>query len=212
MRLRPSGNSGPIATHIEGFVDYQRQSAWTWEKLALTRARVIAGEPEFCTYIAGELKNLLPHEPDVGKISEDVKEMRQRLERERPHKGLWDLKNAPGGLIDIEFMAQFLQLIHAGRTPEICHQNTGEVLKRVSDLGLVKSDVANDLCQANSLYQRLSQIISLCVEGEFDGSKVPEGLALLLEAAGDAADFSELENTLAKTQTRIRQHYNSIVV
>ncbi len=212
MRLRPSGNSGPIATHIEGFVDYQRQSAWTWEKLALTRARVIAGEPEFCTYIAGELKNLLSHEPDVGKISEDVKEMRQRLERERPHKGLWDLKNAPGGLIDIEFMAQFLQLIHAGRTPEICHQNTGEVLKRVSDLGLVKSDVANDLCQANSLYQRLSQIISLCVEGEFDGSKVPEGLARLLEAAGDAADFSELENTLAKTQSRIRQHYNSIVV
>ncbi len=212
MRLRPSGNSGPIATHIDGFVDYQRQSAWTWEKLALTRARVIAGEPEFCTNVADQLKNLLSQEADVGKITEDVKEMRQRLERERPPKGLWDLKNAPGGLIDIEFIAQYLQLVHANHHPEICHQNTGEVLKRVSEIRLVKPDVAHDLCQANSLYQRLSQIISLCVEGEFDGSQVPEGLAHLLETAGDASDFSELETTLVKTQIRIREHFNSIVI
>jgi len=212
MRLRPSGNSGPIATHIDGFVDYQHQSAWTWEKLALTRARVIAGEPEFCSHIAGQLKKLLSLKPDVGKITEDVKEMRLRLERERPSKGLWDLKNAPGGLIDIEFMAQYLQLVHAGNHPEICHQNTGEVLRRVSKLRLVKPDVAQDLCQANSLYQRLSQIISLCVEGEFDGAQVPVGLAHLLEVAGDVSDFSELEATLTKTQTRIRQHFSTILV
>jgi len=161
---------------------------------------------------AAQLKELSSQEADVGKITEDVKEMRQRLERERPPKGLWDLKNAPGGLIDIEFIAQYLQLAHAKHHPEICHQNTGEVLRRVSDLGLVKPDVSHDLCQANNLYQRLSQIISLCVEGEFDGQRVPEGLAHLLEAAGDVADFSELETTLAKTQTRIRQHFNSVVI
>ena len=212
MRLRPSGNSGPIATHIEGFVDYQRKSAWTWEKLALTRARVISGDTDFCEYVEGQLKTLLLQNHEARKVTEDVIEMRQRLERERPPKGIWDLKNAPGGLIDIEFMAQYLQLVHASHHPQICHQNTAEVLKRVAELKLVEPETAQDLRHANSLYQRLSQIISLCVEGEFDSTQVQEGLRHLLEAAGDVSDFDALEARLAKTQTGIRKHFNSIVV
>ncbi len=211
MRLRPSGNSGPIATHIDSFVDYQRHSAWTWEKLALTRARVIAGDPEFCASVEAQLKALLTQQQDADKITEDVIEMRQRLERDRPAKGLWDLKNVPGGLIDIEFIAQYLQLIYAKKSPEICHQNTAEVLKRVGELGLVATDVMQDLCAANTMYQRLSQIISLCVEGEFNSASVPDGLRHLLKSAGDASGFRELETKLATTQATIRNHFNAII-
>ncbi len=211
MRLRPSGNSGPIATHIDGFVEYQRQSAWTWEKLALTRARVIAGDREFCARVAGQLTALMSQERDADKIAKDVIEMRQRLERDRPAKGLWDLKNAPGGLIDVEFIAQYLQLVHARKFSQISHQNTAEVLERVAKTGLVEKSIMQDLVRANRLYQRLSQIINLCVEGTFDGSQVPEGLRHLLETAGDASDFSALENRLAAMQTRIRQHFNKII-
>jgi len=212
MRLRPSGNSGPIATHIDGFVDYQRKSAWTWEKLALTRARVIAGNSEFCARVEKQLRALMSQQRQVGKITDDVIEMRQRLERDRPSKGLWDLKNQPGGLIDIEFIAQYLQLVYAHRFPQISHQNTAEVLKRVAEQDLVEKNICRDLIDANRLYQRLSQIISLCVEGVFDGSQVPEGLRHLLEAAGDVPDFNNLETRLAATQTTIRQHFNTIIV
>jgi len=212
MRLRPSGNSGPIATHIDGFVDYQRQSAWTWEKLALTRARVIAGDAEFCATVEKQLRTLMSQTRDDNKIAEDVLEMRQRLERDRPAKGLWDLKNAPGGLIDIEFIAQYLQLVHAQKFPEISHQNTAVVLDRVAKAGLVEKDIAQDLMAANRLYQRLSQVINLCVEGIFDGSQVPEGLRHLLEGAGNVSDFSTLETRLQATQTAIRGHFKTIII
>jgi len=212
MRLRPSGNSGPIATHIDGFADYQRTSAWTWEKLALTRARVIAGDTEFCISVSDQLRALLSQTQNVGRIAEEVVEMRGRLERDRAAKGLWDLKNVAGGLIDIEFIAQYLQLVHAYEFPEICHQNTAEVLNNVSKLKILAPEVIQDLCTANRLYQRLSQIISLCVEGEFDGAQVPDGLRHLLEVAGEVTDFAALEDKLGAIHVKIRAHFNTIIV
>lgn len=211
MRLRPSGNSGPIATHIDGFVDYQRNSAWTWEKLALTRARVIAGDPQFCRHVESQLNVALSQVPDVEKITKDVVEMRQRLERERATKDHWDLKNVPGGMIDIEFIAQYLQLIHAEDAPEIRHQNTAEVLKCLSECKLLDTNIVGDLREAHKLYQRLSQIISLCVEGDFNSDQVPDGLRHLLKAAGDVSSFRALETKLITTQRQTREYFNAIL-
>ena len=114
FRLRPSGNSGPLATHIDGFAVYQAKEAWTWEHMALTRARPIAGDARLLVKRAREaIAKIIATKRDPKKVIAEVLEMRGMVEEAKGGEGAWDLKQAPGGLVDIEFIAQALQLIHA---------------------------------------------------------------------------------------------------
>ncbi len=119
MRLRPSGRSGPVATQIDRFASYQESEAWTWEHMALTRARVVSASREFCVRVETVIRNVLcrPREPDT--IAGDVVEMRRAIAIEKGDEERWNLKYVAGGLIDIEFIAQYLQLVHAANSPEI---------------------------------------------------------------------------------------------
>src|SRR5271155_3905622 len=100
MQLRPSGTQGPVAVSVAAFDHYYAGEAETWEYLALTRARVVwATTPAFAVRAA---------ERDPHKTAADVRAMRQLLARERPPSGFWDLKLYEGGMVDIEFAAQFL--------------------------------------------------------------------------------------------------------
>jgi glutamate-ammonia-ligase adenylyltransferase len=124
MRLRPSGRAGPLASHINSFAEYQEREAWTWEHMALTRARVISASPGFRGRIEKVVRDALirPREP-VG-IAKDVADMRRAIALEKGEKDIWDLKYAAGGLTDIDFVAQYLQLIHAAVLPDILDVST----------------------------------------------------------------------------------------
>ena len=119
MRLRPSGRSGPLATQIAGFASYQEQEAWTWEHMALTRARVVSGSPAFTARIDAVIREVLCRKRDRRTIAADVVEMRGAIAKEKGEANIWDLKYAAGGLVDIEFIAQYLQLVHAAASPDI---------------------------------------------------------------------------------------------
>src|SRR5690606_27721377 len=106
LRLRPSGNKGPVATHIDAFRKYQREQAWTWEHMALTRARVVAGDGDLAAEIEAEVAEILGLLRDPAKVAKDAREMRALIEEEKPPHDAWDLKLVPGGLIDLEFIAQ----------------------------------------------------------------------------------------------------------
>lgn len=110
LRLRPSGNKGPVATSIRAFAKYQSEEAWTWEHMALTRARTVAGEPSLCREARRLIDEVLAKPREVAKLLDDLTEMRALIEQEKPPRDLWDVKLIPGGLIDIEFIAQFLSL------------------------------------------------------------------------------------------------------
>jgi glutamate-ammonia-ligase adenylyltransferase len=102
MRLRPSGNKGPIATSLDGFVRYQESDAWTWEHMALTRARVVAGAPDLAPRIEAEIRAVLTRRRDPDKLLVDVADMRRRMERELTRPGdIWDVKQLRGGLVDV---------------------------------------------------------------------------------------------------------------
>jgi glutamate-ammonia-ligase adenylyltransferase len=110
MRLRPSGRQGPVATSLIAFEDYQRNEAWTWEHLALTRARRVAGAVALGDKIEGLRRQLLAEKSTGTTICKDVSEMRARLADAKPAHGLWDAKSGPGRLMDIELVAQFCAL------------------------------------------------------------------------------------------------------
>ena len=114
MRLRPSGRSGPVATQIEGFASYQETEAWTWEHMALTRARVVSASPAFAARVERVIRDVLCGARAMpALIAGDVVEMRAAIAKEKGDDERWDLKYAAGGLVDIEFIAQYLQLVHA---------------------------------------------------------------------------------------------------
>ena len=119
MRLRPSGRAGPLASRIDSFADYQEREAWTWEHMALTRARVISGPPEFRARIEAVIRAVLTRRRDAAATAGDVADMRRAIALEKGEDEIWDLKYAAGGLVDIDFIAQYLQLVHAADKPEI---------------------------------------------------------------------------------------------
>lgn len=114
MRLRPSGNSGMLVSHIDAFNDYQKESAWTWEHQALVRARAIAGDVPLGKKFEQLRKNIIYTKRDLQKLKSDVIDMRQKMRKEldKSTRELIDLKQCAGGLVDIEFLSQFLVLNH----------------------------------------------------------------------------------------------------
>jgi glutamate-ammonia-ligase adenylyltransferase len=204
MRLRPSGNSGPLATSLTAFELYQREEAWTWEHMALTRARVISASPAFAARIQRLIHGILCRPREPARIAADIVEMRKAVAAERGDTDRWHIKDAAGGLLDVEFIAQYLQLVHAEQHPEILDSNTLRALEKAASLALLARDDAELLFGAAKLYHDLTQILRLCVSDQFDPAKASVGLLQLLARAADLPDFSTLERHLIDTQRRVR--------
>ena len=111
MRLRPSGNQGPVATSLASFASYQKAEAWTWEHLALTRASVVAGPADLSRDVGDLCAQVLAMPSDRSDVLADVAEMRARIAAAKAPAGIWDAKIGPGRLQDIELLAQSGALI-----------------------------------------------------------------------------------------------------
>lgn len=211
LRLRPSGRSGPVATKIGSFRDYQENEAWTWEHMALTRARVVSATPGFREEAEVVVRSVLcrPRDPQV--IAADAAEMRSAIAQEKGEDDRWDLKYAAGGLIDVEFIAQYLQLVHAAEHPDILDPSTVRCLEKASRLGLLALEDAEVLRPAAQLYQDLSQILRLCLSGPFDPKSAGPDLLRLLARAGDVPDFATLDAYISETQEKVRKSFLSVL-
>ena len=211
MRLRPSGRSGPVATMLGSFESYQENEAWTWEHLALTRARVVSASPTFAARVTKVIADVLRWPRDAARIAADVVEMRAAIAGEKGDDERWNLKYVAGGLIDLEFVAQYLQLVHAAEKPEVLDTSTARVLDRAARLGLLSAEDADVLRPAVRLYQNLTQVLRLCLSGPFDPQSAGPGLLNLLARAADVPDFTTLEAHLAETQGRVRASFVRIL-
>jgi glutamate-ammonia-ligase adenylyltransferase len=211
MRLRPSGRAGPLASHIDSFAEYQEREAWTWEHMALTRARVISASPAFRARIEKVIRDALtrPREP-LG-VAADVADMRRAIAQEKGEDDRWELKYAAGGMVDIDFIAQYLQLIHAAEKPDILDVNTLEVIDNAARLAVLPQASAEILRSAGRLYHDLTQVLRLCVIDKFDSRTAGEDLLRVLARAGDAPDFSSLEARIKETQAEVRRVFQTVV-
>jgi [glutamine synthetase] adenylyltransferase / [glutamine synthetase]-adenylyl-L-tyrosine phosphorylase len=211
LRLRPSGRSGPVATSLASFAIYQCDQAWTWEHMALTRARVVSASPALRARFEALTREVLCRKRDPAKIARDVRKMRGMIAKEKGEGDRWDLKYAAGGLIDIEFAAQFLVLVHAAKHPTIVDTNTVRVLETAQALNLIDAADGELLRAAAKLYHDLTQLLRLCLSGRFDPKNAGPGLLALLARAGGLPDFATLEAHLADTQTRVRRIFAKIL-
>jgi glutamate-ammonia-ligase adenylyltransferase len=198
MRLRPTGNKGPVAVSLESFRRYHESEAWTWERLALTRARAIAGDAALCREVEDVMRAALIAKSSDAKLVSDAREMREKLAAQFPGKNRWDLKFAPGGLVDIEFVAQTLELRRGVFDP-----NTIAALEKLGGLG--------GAIEAASFQHALMQVLRIAVDGTLDPAAATPGLKALLARTGGAKDFTELEARLAMHQANARAVFEDVM-
>lgn len=204
MRLRPSGRAGPVAVSLRAFRHYQNEEAWTWEHMALTRIRFVSGDAALgqeVLEIAADAICARAKSPRRKQIPSDVSEMRQTLYREKPGKGLWDLKTAEGALIDIEFMAQQDMLQRA--RPDLIRPNTARALSGLADADDPDNEDWCFLRAALNLLASMQQLQRLAIGNDPGERDMPEGLkARMCRAAGEA-EFSLLEQRLEDVKSRV---------
>ncbi|MBU4433529.1 MAG: bifunctional [glutamine synthetase] adenylyltransferase/[glutamine synthetase]-adenylyl-L-tyrosine phosphorylase [Alphaproteobacteria bacterium] len=211
LKLRPSGTKGPVAVSFAAFEDYYAREAETWELLALTRARVMwASSPAFQARAEAAIAAALRRPRDPVKTAADVLEMRDLMEQERPGQGVWDLKLTPGGLVDIEFVAQFLQLKHAAEGGPLAH-NTGDALAALRKAGLGDDIALASLETAWRLEQDLSQLIKVALEDGGDPEVEPKAFKALLARAGQTRTFAALQTKLAKAKLKARAAFETVM-
>jgi glutamate-ammonia-ligase adenylyltransferase len=211
MRLRPSGNQGPVAVHLDTFIEYQREKAWTWERMALTRARVVSAPPELRDKVEAAIRVALTHWVEQGAVLSDAHAMREKLSQQFPSRDSLDTKFAPGGLVDIEFIAQALQLCHAPGNPDVLDQNTVAALEKLRAAGTLSASEAAELIDAGLLQHALTQALRIALDGPFQSEAVSPGLRALLTRAGATKDFPALEARLHAAQKRVRTIFERII-
>jgi glutamate-ammonia-ligase adenylyltransferase len=181
MRLRPSGRKGPVATSIASFENYQKNEAWVWEHLALTRACVVAGDAGVATQVEQIRTEILSKIQDPADIFTGVVEMRARLaEAKSKDKTIWEVKEVAGGLLDIELLAQAYALIG-----HISENDPKGQLALAAENNLISSPDALHLIETHSLLTQVQHTSRLLVSGEFDIETLGEaGLSHILSATG----------------------------
>jgi [glutamine synthetase] adenylyltransferase / [glutamine synthetase]-adenylyl-L-tyrosine phosphorylase len=211
MRLRPSGSKGPVAVSLPSFIEYQRNSAWTWEKLALTRARVVSASPALRVKIESAISEALTRNNDHAAVCKDARDMRQLMLREHQSADRWDIKRKRGGLVDIEFIAQTLQLSGAEQQPAILKTNTREALIALMEAGALDKRDGAHLVEAHRLYSALTQVLRLCLEREFDPISAPLALHRLLAGAAMQPSLAATEALLDERAAEVSEIFGKII-
>lgn len=205
MRLRPSGGKGPVATQFRSFLAYQSEEAETWEHMALTRARVLAGDDSLAREATAAIAEALARPRDEARLKADVREMRALIAQEKGDGDPWDLKLAAGGLVDMEFIAQYLVLAHAAAHPGIAVLGTAHVLAEADALGLIEAGDSTALREAYRLVSDVFQWQRLTVEGRFDPRNVAPAVMRRIAGAVGLPDGKVLARALEDARGRVRE-------
>jgi len=211
MRLRPSGNAGPLSVSLHSFATYQRESAWTWEHLALTRARVVSGAQAFSTRIEDAICEALTAERSADDLLVSVSDMRARMEKENGTENPWGVKHVRGGLVDCEFIAQYLLLRHAHDHPQILDTGTVSAYRNLALAGLLPDATAQTLIAATRLWRRLQGLLRLTLDGPADPVSFPPPLRQRLAEAGQKDRFAALETDIRETAYQVHSLFQEIV-
>jgi glutamate-ammonia-ligase adenylyltransferase len=204
LRLRPSGRKGTVATSLAGFRDYQSTEAETWEHMALTRARVLAGDPRLADRVRSAIADILTRPRERKTLLADAAAMRGLMAKEKPGLNAFDVKDRAGGLVDCEFIAQTIVLAEASLHGELIGLGTVETIEAAGNLGLLAREDSETLAAAWRLQSALTQATRLCISGPFDETAASPVFKRRLAGLLDMPDFAFLVRELASCQRAVR--------
>lgn len=200
LQLRPSGKSGPVAVRLSSYERYYREEAWTWEFMALTRIRPVAGDADLGRKIVELARDALRYKSADPKITEDVADMRRRMARERKARSIWDVKLAPGGLVDIEFVIQHAILLSASDAPGTVQPTSLDAAKALAAAGRLAPAEAATLVEGLTFQLHLQQALRIATGDQFDPESASSGIKTWLANHLGLKEFSALERRLIEVQ------------
>ncbi len=210
-RLRPSGGQGALAASKQAFENYFEQAAWTFEYMAFTKARAVAGDLSLLEEMESYIEKQISKFRDVEKLRLDVLDMRDRIAKEHFTENPWDIKYIRGGLIDIDFIAQYLLLRYA---PDLIGEKFGSASKIINLLKKNKkldNIIADDLISSGEFLEQLFNMLRLCSDGKFDIKTAPVGLKKLLVETVKEKNFEQLNNRLLQVEKTVYGYYKLII-
>ncbi|HZT87875.1 MAG TPA: glutamine-synthetase adenylyltransferase, partial [Stellaceae bacterium] len=211
MRLRPSGEAGPIATSLDGFIRYQRESAWTWEHMALTRARPVAGDPALRERLAAAIADLLRQPRDPRRLLIDLADMRRRIAEQHPRPSPWDLRHRRGGVVDLEFVVQYLLLRHAAEAPQLLDGGAADRIAALGAAAVLPAQAAEQLGEALELLRHIQALLALLFEHVPQPEELTRATASTLARCAGAVDFAHLDADITAACARVRGWYERLV-
>jgi glutamate-ammonia-ligase adenylyltransferase len=212
LQLRPSGTKGPVAVSAAAFERYYEGDAETWELLAMTRARVVwASSGAFASNATSAIEAALRRPRDLGETARDVVQMRDLMARERPASGFWDMKLSTGGLVDIEFCAQFLQLAGAASGGPL-RQNTADALTALAGAEPSRAGDIEFLLESWRLQQSASQLLKIALADDGDDpAGEPAAFRALLARIAGCKTFAALVKTIERDRIRTREVFHRLL-
>jgi glutamate-ammonia-ligase adenylyltransferase len=210
MKLRPSGAAGPAAVSFSAFKRYYEGEAWTWEQMALVKARIVAGGGALGDRVDGVIDAVFRRPRDKAALARDVLDMRRRLADAKPAGGPWDLKHAAGGLTDFDFILQFLALAGGhenGRPP----QSAGELIALLASRGRLAKIDAEVLLTAGELFESVMQIGRAATGAGPAPDGAGEALRARMAAAVGAEGIDAAALVLEQSQAAVRRIFNQFL-
>ncbi|MET0527309.1 MAG: bifunctional [glutamine synthetase] adenylyltransferase/[glutamine synthetase]-adenylyl-L-tyrosine phosphorylase [Microvirga sp.] len=211
LRLRPQGGKGPVASQFKGFVAYQHNEADLWEHMALTRARLLVGEPGIAGPVNEAVRNIVAGKREWKHVASEVRSMRGLIAQEKGDDNPWDLKLAKGGLTDLDFIAQALVLAHSAQHPTLIGTAPEATFYEASKAGLIGEDDARTLIEAHRLFNAIFQWQRLTIEGDFDATSVPPAILKRLAVVAGLPDAKVLLNHLNATRQQVREIFERVL-
>ena len=202
-RLRPSGEQGPLAVSFESFAQYQQQSAWSWEHMALCRARVLYGSPGARSELVRIVSQALLAPRDPAKLRADVLDMRATMAVHKSPKGVLDIKLARGGLVDLEFLTHFLQLRDGAGLDGALTPFLGDALRLFGAAGLLPAS----LCGAHDTLSRALVATRLLAP---DCQEPPDAARAVLAKACGCGDWDAMLAALGKARAEVAAAWHDI--
>jgi len=216
MRLRPSGTQGPVSCSLEAFTKYQRDSAWTWEHMALTRARVVQGDAPLADRVSAIIHETLTRPRDHDKLLIDVADMRARMRKELSRSddtAPWDVKQRPGGLVDAEFILQYLVLRTKDAVPSPGSRtdlSAPATIDRLLTAGSLSAETGRTLQAGLRLWSTLQVLLRLTL-GDDVPTPLPLGLQKKLADALNEDNFADLEKCMQETSAHISKVFRAMI-
>jgi [glutamine synthetase] adenylyltransferase / [glutamine synthetase]-adenylyl-L-tyrosine phosphorylase len=211
LRLRPQGGKGPVASQFRGFVNYQQSEADLWEHMALTRARVIAGDVAFGVRVENASADILAAPRDPKLVFKEVMAMRELIAQEKGDDDPWDLKLARGGLTDLDFIAQGLKLAYPKEIATGPGASTPEVIAQARDAGLIAESDSRILLDAHHALSDVFQWQRLMVEGPFDAANLSKAILKRLAAVAGLPTAAAMQTHLTQLRDEVARISNGIM-
>jgi glutamate-ammonia-ligase adenylyltransferase len=205
MRLRPSGNKGPVAVSLAAFRRYHAADAWTWEHMALTRARCVTGPPALQRRVKAAISQAMGVRTNPATIRADAVAMRARTVRDHPPHGPWDVKLRPGGQMEVEYIVQVLLLLTKAARPAT---TTRRAIGRLHRAGALNTAEAALLTDADRLWRTVQGMLRITVGPRAPDTLPAAALEALLAAACPGCDADAFRARLDSVAAQVRAVFN----